>query len=318
MQLTSRTVTEMNPCDSTQWGPNRQLWIQGRETMEHVSPGATPCMPTIVETGHEAHERKTLRYKPGDYIIKEGEFSIVLYLIVNGTVSILKKLHGEEVLLFELGPGDVFGEMVFNVGSHVPCTESAVAKDAVEVEAWHYLALWFDYQKMRPIIQLLAVDMLGKIEKISEVHDRLRLEKLSKTPDGDVNLTVHEPSCTFKLVDGEPVGTEWKGLIEYRVPDNPEPAFLRATGIDIDEEWIRFDIPVSNMNHGAHVLGRIDMMIHLAGGAPVKVWGEIVSIAQGAMVGHTACRVRFCNVTPEAHQRIEPFLTTRFSRKEGA
>ncbi len=267
---------------------------------------------------HERPEKRTLRYQPGDHIIKEGEFSIALYRIVSGTVSILKKLHGEEVLLFELGPCDVFGEMIFIDGSHMPCTESAVAKDAVEVEAWHYLALWLEYQKMRPIIQLLAVDMLEKLEKTSSVYDHLRLDKPPKPHDDYVNLTVHEPSCPFKFAGGEPVGTEWKGLIEYRVPDNPDPALLRATGVDIDEKWIRFDIPIANMHHGAHALGRKDMMIQLAGGAPVKAWGEIVSISRGAMVGHTVCRVHFRNLTPEAHQRIETFLTTRPSPKEGA
>ena len=86
---------------------------------------------------------------------------------------------------------------------------------------------------MRPIIQLLAVDMLGKIERVIAVHKRLSLDKTPKTHDAYVNLTVHEPSCALELADGEPAGMEWKGLIEYRMPDNPDPALLRATGVDV-------------------------------------------------------------------------------------
>ena len=66
----------------------------------------------------------------------------------------------------------------------------------------------------------------------------------------------------------------------------------------------------------AHIIGKIDMMIHLSGGAPVEFWGEVVSICRGAMVGHTG----YLEFTSEgfytrSSQRIETFLTTSPVRK---
>ena len=289
--------------------------IKGTDTMEHASPGPTPVMQKIADTVQESPDKRTLRYKPGDLIIKEGDFGIALYRIAGGTVSIFKELHGQEVLLFELGPGDVFGEMVFIDGGHAPRTASVVAKDAVELEAWHYLALRHEYQAMSPIISLIALDMVKKLVKISTVHDRLRIEKHPKqtsppeTDTAEVNLTVKDPSFTFKLAGDETVGKEWEGLVEYRLPDNPAPAILHATGVDIDEEGMRFDVALANMNHGGHEPGSsIELFIHLADDAPVQVRGEISSISRGAVMGRTALRVHFRNVSAEAQQRIAAFL----------
>ena len=293
--------------------------------MEYASPCASSVMPIITDTVQEAPDKRMLWYKPGDLIIKEGDFGTALYRIVSGTVSIFKELHGEELLLFELGPGDVFGEMVFIDGGHTPRTASAVAKDAVELEAWHYLALWREYQAMSPIIRLIALDMVKKLARISTVYDRLRIEKHSKqnkpqeTAAAEVHLTVKEPSCTFKLAGCEPVGKEWEGLVEYRLPDNPEPNMLHATGVDIDEEGMRFDVSLATMNHGDHEPGSsIELVIHLPGVAPVKVRGEIASISRGALIGHTALRVHFRNVTTEAKQRLAAFLKPKNSRREEA
>ncbi len=123
------------------------------------------------------------------------------------------------------------------------------------------------------------------------------------------SLTVHEPSCTFKLAGGEPVGKEWEGLVEYRLPDNPAPDMLHGTGVDIDEEGMRFDVTLANMNHGGHEPGSsIELAIHLPGGAPVKVHGEITSISRGSLIGHTALRVHFRDMSAEASQRLAAFF----------
>ena len=285
--------------------------------MKHGSPDAYPAKQKPADTAPAAPEQRILRYKPGDLIIKEGDFGTALYRIMSGAVGIFKELHGEDVLLYELGPGDVFGEMVLIDGGYAPRSASAVAKEVVELEAWHYLALQREYQAMSPIIRLMAVDMAKKLARISSIHDRLRIEKhpkqkkLWKGDTADVHLAVKEPSCTFKLAGGEPGGREWEGLVEYRLPDNPAFDLLHATGVAIDEQGMRFDVALANMNHGGHEPGSsIDMTIHLPGGAPLKIWGSITSLSRGALLGHTALRVAFRNVSAEARQRIEAFLNT--------
>ena len=51
-------------------------------------------------------------YKAGDVILREGEPGVAFYILRKGQVSVVKEIDTpEELLLFTLGPGDVFGEM---------------------------------------------------------------------------------------------------------------------------------------------------------------------------------------------------------------
>jgi len=52
-----------------------------------------------------------LTFKKGDVIIKEGEDDASLYLLIVGTVSVIKGLG--HVTIAKLNPGDVFGDMSF-------------------------------------------------------------------------------------------------------------------------------------------------------------------------------------------------------------
>jgi len=52
-----------------------------------------------------------LTFQKGDVIIKEGEDETSLYLLIVGTVSIIKDIGN--VTITTLNPGDVFGDMSF-------------------------------------------------------------------------------------------------------------------------------------------------------------------------------------------------------------
>jgi hypothetical protein len=63
------------------------------------------------------------------------------------------------------------------------------------------------------------------------------------------------------------------------------------------------------MNQGGHEPGSsIQLAIHLPGGAPVKAHGKITSISRGSLIGHTALRVHFRDISAEASQRLTAFL----------
>jgi len=57
-------------------------------------------------------------YKPGDYIIKEGEYGNDAYVIVSGEVEIAKNIKGEEKVLNVLEKSDYFGEMAIIEEDH--------------------------------------------------------------------------------------------------------------------------------------------------------------------------------------------------------
>ena len=56
-------------------------------------------------------EHSILGFSDGDFIIKEGDQNISLYVLIKGTVKITKS--GNEQALATLEPGAIFGEMSF-------------------------------------------------------------------------------------------------------------------------------------------------------------------------------------------------------------
>jgi serine/threonine-protein kinase len=54
-----------------------------------------------------------MEYKRGENIINEGDDSSMIYLILRGSVMIVKKVNGHTIRLAKLKPGEIFGEMSF-------------------------------------------------------------------------------------------------------------------------------------------------------------------------------------------------------------
>lgn len=50
-------------------------------------------------------------FKRGETIIQEGECLTSIYIILKGSVKIVKKVDGRTILLAKLKPGELFGEM---------------------------------------------------------------------------------------------------------------------------------------------------------------------------------------------------------------
>ncbi len=51
--------------------------------------------------------------KKGEYLFREGDASLAMYVIKSGKLGILKSKGNSEITLAELGPGDMLGEMAF-------------------------------------------------------------------------------------------------------------------------------------------------------------------------------------------------------------
>lgn len=51
--------------------------------------------------------------KKGEYLFREGDASLAMYVIKTGKLGILKSKGNSEISLAELGPGDMVGEMAF-------------------------------------------------------------------------------------------------------------------------------------------------------------------------------------------------------------
>jgi extracellular factor (EF) 3-hydroxypalmitic acid methyl ester biosynthesis protein len=77
-----------------------------------------------------AHGRQQ-RYEPGEVILGERHHSHAIFVLASGRVAVEKDHLGVGVVVDELRPGAVFGEVSFLDGS--PTSASIVARDSVVV-----------------------------------------------------------------------------------------------------------------------------------------------------------------------------------------
>lgn len=77
-------------------------------------------------------EEKTVFFKEGDLIIRQGTEPKMAYLIKKGNVCVAKKQGGEEIEIARLGPGQIVGEMALIKGYR--CAATVTALGAVEAQ----------------------------------------------------------------------------------------------------------------------------------------------------------------------------------------
>lgn len=65
---------------------------------------------------------RNLRFRPGEYLLREGEHEDTLYLIRQGTVAIEAPRAGEPICIETIGAGDVLGvSLLMRAPSHLDC-----------------------------------------------------------------------------------------------------------------------------------------------------------------------------------------------------
>ncbi|MGD9161434.1 MAG: cyclic nucleotide-binding domain-containing protein [Desulfobacteraceae bacterium] len=124
-----------------------------------------------------------LKYKKGDLVIKEGDYGLSIYKIIEGKISIYTGDNDTKVLLATLGPGAVIGEMTFLDERIEHRIASARAAEDTLLELWHPRLLKMEYAKMPPIIRFLADQTLRRLVRINKLVVKLTDLKKKKSKE---------------------------------------------------------------------------------------------------------------------------------------
>jgi len=113
-----------------------------------------------------ATERK---FKAGDYLMKQGESGIGLFMILDGKVRIEKSdASGKKVELAENGPGDILGEMTVFDGAHRSASVVATEETSCLVLAsWEFNA----FLKTHPDVALALLPIV--VQRFRETNEAL-------------------------------------------------------------------------------------------------------------------------------------------------
>lgn len=115
-QRTLHRAPRRQPTDSSD---RRLQTIRTSELFHDISVDALAAM---------AENSRILRFAPGEAVVRDGEESTALYLVISGEAAVEMK-HRE---IARVKPGDVFGEIAFSTGSLRTATVRA-AETAIEV-----------------------------------------------------------------------------------------------------------------------------------------------------------------------------------------
>ncbi len=114
-----------------------------------------------------------LRYKKGEQIIKQGDYGISIYIILNGNVEVYRESEGGDVVLATLGPGDIIGEMIFlNKGVEVRSASARALQDS-ELEVWHPDDLGKKYEEIAPVLKAMINQVLRRLLRMNKLLDKL-------------------------------------------------------------------------------------------------------------------------------------------------
>lgn len=108
-------------------------------------------------------------FKPGEYLMKQGESGIGLFIILSGRVRIEKTdASGREVEIAENGPGDIMGEMAVFDGSPRSASVKAIADTSCLVLAsWEFNS----FLKAHPEAALELLPIV--VKRFRETNDAL-------------------------------------------------------------------------------------------------------------------------------------------------
>lgn len=127
-----------------------------------------------------------LRYKKGDLIIREGDYGLSIYKIVEGEVKIFTETEDLEIPLATLGPGSVIGEMIFlNRKIERRSASARAIKDSI-LEVWHPKLLRMEYEQMPPIIKYLSDQALNRLIRMNKLVVKLTDDKNKRAKNQEI------------------------------------------------------------------------------------------------------------------------------------
>ena len=215
-----------------------------------------------------------LKYKKGEQIIKQGDYGISIYIVLNGSVEVFRESEGAEVVLAILGPGDIFGEMIFlNRGVEVR-SASARALGDTELEVWHPDDLTKQYEEIAPVLKEMINQVLKRLLRMHRLLDKLapKTPGQNEAAEGKKERTETRRRYYRKNVD---IPCEYVPLHTGKDSRTPLKGYIK----NLSMTGLRLEAPSGNASHASHEPGksfRIETV--LPNDQPIKLTAKIANV----------------------------------------
>jgi CRP-like cAMP-binding protein len=102
-------------------------------------------------------------YNPGDFIMKQGDTSTDICILLTGEADISVSKEGKDQYITTLGHGDIFGELVLI--NETKRTANIVAKETCDVLILSYENFYSFYHKKPKVFSIMVLNVTRLITK---------------------------------------------------------------------------------------------------------------------------------------------------------
>jgi len=253
-----------------------------------------------MENKKKIPEIRSLRYKKGELIVKEGDYGVSIYKIIKGKVQILRELGEREVILATLRPGEIIGEMTFLSGPNVPRSASAKALEDSELEVWHFSTLRKEYEEMTPILKSMATQCFERLIRMNNIlvnldGKRREAEKLKRMVPGASQRRFYRKEVDLDCI--------------YRPGNSSPKVCLKGRIKDISLSGIGLEVSAKNGSISYHKPGEVFVISTvLPNGKDLDLKAKVTSVSNNDVPGKLFLGMCFSNMPAWVRKRLGFFL----------
>jgi CRP/FNR family transcriptional regulator, cyclic AMP receptor protein len=242
-----------------------------------------------------------LSYRKGDLIIKEGDYGISIYKILEGKAMVYQESEGQEIPIATLGIGDIFGERTFLNRASETRSASVRAVERLTVEVWHTERLSKEYEDMPPIIKYISDQILARSVRMNNLIVKLVThEQKEREAEKKADPLVSQRRFYRKRVDivcqYRPVGMPGKFHLTGRIKD----ISLRGLGIAAKS------INAADVSHAQG--NRFFVTTVLPNKQPLELEAEVKSVEDGEKSGDLLLGMSISEISSNAKKSLGFFL----------
>ncbi len=213
-----------------------------------------------------------LKYEPGELIVKEGDYGISIYQVIEGKVEIFIKHEGEEMFISTLGPGEIIGEMIFLTGYKTRRSASVRAVEKTVLESWHPSRIKEEFDAMPFIVKHITnqtVNHLIRLDSmISDVSKRKAQKKEKAQPKATPDRAYQNRTLRKEILMD----------CRYRPVESPEKVRMWGRVKNISKGGLRVDIRKMNALDYSHAPGdEFIALAYLPNGKEIEVRAKIAN-----------------------------------------
>ena len=242
-----------------------------------------------------------LKFKKGELIIKQGDYGVSIYKIVEGTVRIFNEFGDKKFSLATLGRGEVFGEMTFLNKGTEPRSACARALEDTELEVWHPSALSKEYDRMPHVVKYIANQVIRRLMRMNQLVAQFSAKKEHMPDKGPQE----DPEISKRVYFRKDVNQE----CVYRPLDAPPKVRLRGKVKDISLNGVGIEIRSTNTLKFSHEVGNqfiINMV--LPTGKRLALKAKIVSVRRDRALGRLTLGMQFVEIEGENTKTLGFFM----------